>query len=266
MSFIGWKLNADIKKQYNDMRALSRVMKDSLFLHQRPLPPSIIFAAAQLQGTRETQEDYFVNYNDECFVVCDGASGLPHGEIASKLACDTAMWAYKLVRQRRTYWKDRKLFLKRIFRTTNITLWQKQREEGFDDGMATSMLVCIVLDRRFYIGNVGDSSAFLVRNGTITKLTMEDVDLSGRLTKVVGTTRYGLAPSIVTGDFFPGDAMILVTDGVARAMDTSRCMTLLEKPEQSATELSDVVVAMLNCAQDQGVTDNMTVCFIKRVG
>src|SRR3990167_8511195 len=111
-------------------------MKDSLFLHQRPLPPSIIFAASQLQGMRETQEDYFVNYNDECFVICDGVGGLPHGEVASKLACDTAVWAYKLVRQRRTYWKDRKLFLKRIFRTTNITLWQKQREEEFEGGMA----------------------------------------------------------------------------------------------------------------------------------
>lgn len=265
MLFIGWKLNADIKKQYNDMRALSRVMKDSLFLHQRPLPPSIIFAAAQLQGTRETQEDYFVNYNDECFVVCDGASGLPHGEIASKLACDTAVWAYKLVRQRRTYWKDRKLFLRRIFRTTNITLWQKQREEGFEGGMATTMLVCIVLDRRFYIGNVGDSSAFLVRNGTITKLTTEDVDASGRLTKVVGTTRYGLAPSIITGNFLPGDCMILMTDGVAREMDADKCMTFLKEVEQSAPQLSDVAVNMLKCAQDHGATDNMTVVLIKRI-
>lgn len=241
-------------------------ISDSSFLHERPRAAPLIFAASQLQGTRETQEDYFINYNDECFVVCDGMGGLPHGEVASQLAGDTAVWAYRLVRQRRTYWKDRKLFLKRIFRTTNITLCQKQREEGFVDGMGTTMLVCIVLDRRFYIGNVGDSSAFLVRNGTITKLTTEDVDASGRLTKAVGTTRYGLAPSIITGDFLSGDSIILVTDGVAREMDTSRCMTLLEKPDQSATELSNVAVVMLNCAQDQGVTDNMTVCLIKRVG
>ncbi len=240
-------------------------MRDVLFLHQRPPQASIIFAASQLQGTREKQEDYFVNFNDECFVVADGVGGMPHGEIASELAGDTAIWAYRLVRQRRTYWKDRKLFLKRIFRTTNITLWQKQREEGFEDGMATTMLVCIISDRRFYIGNVGDSSAFLARNGVMTKLTMEDVDVSGRLTKAVGMTRYGLAPSIITGDFLPCDCMVLVTDGVARAMDTTKCMTILERIEQSATELASAAVTMLNCAQDQGTTDNMTVCLIKRV-
>lgn len=240
-------------------------MRDSLFLHQGRPPVSIIFAASQLQGTRETQEDYFANFNDECFVVADGVGGLPHGEVAAQLAGDTAVWAYRLVRQRRTYWKDRKLFLKRIFRTTNITLWQKQREQGFEGGMATTMLVCVVLDRRFYIGSVGDSSAFLVRNGTMTKLTTEDIDASGRLTKTVGTTRYGLAPSIVTGDFLPGDCMMLVTDGVARVMDTVKCMELLKEVEQSATQLSDVAVNMLHCAEDQGTTDNMTVCLIKRV-
>ncbi|MBI3343256.1 serine/threonine-protein phosphatase [Candidatus Gottesmanbacteria bacterium] len=240
-------------------------MRDSPFFHHRQPQVSIIFAASQLQGTRETQEDYFVNFNDECFVVCDGVGGLPHGEVASQLAGDTAVWAYRLVRQRRTYWKDRKLFLKRIFRTTNITLWQKQREEGFEGGMATTMLVCIVIDRRFYIGNVGDSSAFLVRDGMMTKLTTEDIDTSGRLTKAVGTTRYGLAPTVVTGDFLAGDCMILVTDGVARVMDTAKCMEILNQVDQSATQLSDVAVAMLQSCQAQGATDNMSVCLVKRV-
>lgn len=238
---------------------------DALLLHPRPQQTSVIFAASQLQGTRETQEDYFVNFNDECFVVADGVGGMPHGEVAAQLAGDTAVWAYRLVRQRHAYWKDRKLFLKRIFRTTNITLWQKQREEGFTDGMATTMLVCIVLDRRFYIGNVGDSSAFLVRDGTMTKLTTEDVDSSGRLTKTIGTTRYGLTPSIITGDFLAGDCIILMTDGVAREMDADKCVRFLKDVEQNAPQLSDVAVNMLAFAQDQGATDNMTVCLIKRV-
>ncbi|MBI4066233.1 SpoIIE family protein phosphatase, partial [Candidatus Gottesmanbacteria bacterium] len=191
--------------------------------------------------------------------------GLPNGEIASQLAGDTAAWAYRLVRQRRTYWKDRKLFLKRIFRTTNITLWQKQREQGFEGGMATTMLVCVIIDRRYYIGSVGDSSAFLVRDGEMTTLTTEDIDSSGRLTKAVGTGRYSLTPSIVTGDFLAGDCMMLVTDGVARVIDTAQCMSLLKQVEQSATQLSDVAVSMLHSCQDQGATDNMTVCLIKRV-
>ena len=241
-------------------------MRDPLFLHHRQPPTSIIFAASQLQGTRETQEDYFINFNDECFVVCDGVGGLPHGEEAARLAGDTAVWAYRLVRQRRTYWKDRKLFLKRIFRTTNITLWQKQREEGFEGGMATTMLVCIVIDRHYYIGSVGDSSAYLVRGGRMTRLTTEDIDTTGRLTKSVGTTRYGLTPSIITGDFYSGDCLLLMTDGVARVMDAVKCVDFLTGVDKSATHLSDIAITMLQCAQDQGATDNMTVCLIKNGG
>lgn len=241
-------------------------MRDSLFLHQRLPPPSIIFAASQLQGTRGTQEDYFVNFNDECFVVCDGVGGLPHGEVASRLAGDTAVWAYRLVRQRHTYWRDRKLFLKRIFRTTNITLWQKQREEGFTDGMATTMLVCIILSGRFYIGSVGDSSAFLVREGKMIKLTTDDIDSSGRLTKAVGTTRYGLTPSVVVGDMLVGDTFVLATDGVASRCNTPSIVTLVDEAGQSAINLSDAAGEILQACTKEGITDNMTVCLIKRVG
>lgn len=241
-------------------------MADPLFVRNQQPQTSLLFAASQLQGTRESQEDYFVNFNDECFVVCDGVGGLPHGEVASELAGDTAVWAYRHVRQRRTYWLDKKLFLKRIFRSTNITLWQKQREPGFEDGMGTTMLVCIVSDRRFYIGNVGDSAAFLMHDREMTKVTHEDRDSEGRLTKVVGTTRYGLAPSIVSGDFLAGDSMILVTDGVARVMESMKCSEFFEHVEKDARQLSDAATSILQFAESQNVTDNMTVCLIKRVG
>ena len=226
-----------------------------------------MFAASQLQGTRKTQEDYFINFNDECFVVCDGVGGLPHGELASQLAVDTAVWAYRLVRQRHAYWKDRKLLLHRIFRTTNITVWQKQREEGFGDGMATTLLVCIVIDRHFYIGNVGDSSAFLVHNGVVTKLTTEDRDAAGHLTKSIGTGRYGLVPSVVTGDLAVGDSIVLATDGVAGVFETLRPSPaeLLAQQRNTATRLSDAAAEILRAAESAGVTDNMTVSIVKRI-
>lgn len=240
-------------------------MRDALLLHKRPPRETVIFAVRQLQGTRESQEDYVVHVNDECFVVCDGVGGLPHGEVAAKLAGDTAVWAYRLVRQRRTYWKGRKLLLKRIFRTTNITLWQKQREEGFTDGMATTMLVAIIIDRHYYIGSVGDSSAFLVHDGKMVKLTTEDVDPSGRLTKVMGTMRYGLSPSIVAGDIVVGDTLMLATDGVASVSHATAITTLLEEAGNEATGLADVAKGVLLSSEKKGVTDNMTVCLVKRI-
>lgn len=240
-------------------------MRDAVLLHRSAPQPSIISAASQLQGSRDTQEDYFVNWNDECFVLCDGVGGLPHGEIAAKLAGETAVWAYRLVRQRHTYWGNRKSLLKRIFRTTNITLWQKQREEEFTDGMATTMLVCLVINRHFYIGSVGDSSAYLVREGKMTKLTREDTDDSGRLTKVLGATRYGLIPQVLFGDMHVGDCILLMTDGIAQQMDSDTCVKLLEDAGRSASGLSELAVRMLQYARSHGAEDNMTVVLIKRI-
>lgn len=262
MSSTGQKLKGAIKKRYNpDTVAIT----DSSFLHERPPRVPIIFAASQLQGERETQEDYFINFNDECFVVCDGVGGMSHGKEAAQLAGDTAIWAYRFIRQRHAYWKDRKLLLKRIFRTTNITLYQKKREEGFTDGMASTMIVVIIIDRRYYIGSVGDSSVFMVRDGVLKKLTTEDVDASGRLTKVVGSSRYGMAPSVITGDMLIGDCLMLVTDGVSRVLDTVRCGKLFEQSVISATELSNTAATILHCVADNGATDNMTVCLVKRI-
>lgn len=240
-------------------------MKDFFFLHHQKPEVRITFAASQLQGERTAQEDYFVNWNDECFVLCDGVAGKPHAAAAAKLAGDTASWAYQFVRQRHAYWKDKKLLLSRIFRTTNITLWQKQREEGFEGGMATTMLVVILIDQRYYIGSAGDSSAYLIHDGSMKKLTTDDVDAEGRLTKVIGASRYGLTPFVTTGDLFEGDSLVLMTDGVSRFKDDGKCIELLNQAGQRATDLSEAAAAILERAREKGATDNMTVCFIKRI-
>src|SRR5574341_1651112 len=79
----------------------------------------IVFGASQLVGGRKRQEDSFANFNDECFALADGVGTLPNADVASQLAADTAVWAYKHVRQRHYYWASKRDFLKRIVRTTD---------------------------------------------------------------------------------------------------------------------------------------------------
>lgn len=233
--------------------------------YAQPASDTMLFATSQLLGERDTQEDYFVNFNDECFVVADGVGGMPHGEIAAKLAAETAAWAYKHVRMRPTYWKERKLLLKRIFRTSNIAVWQKQREIGFTDGMATTLLVFIATHQRIYIGNAGDSSAYRFRDSVVEKLTTDDEDADGRHTKVIGTQRYGLTPSMMIDDFFPNDTIVLVTDGVGDFIDKHILQTILTQSGTSTESLTNAVVDLLHAAQANGSRDNMTACIIKKI-
>jgi len=225
---------------------------------------TVVFAASQLQGSRETQEDFFINFNEECFVVADGVGGMPHGEVAAKLAAETALWGYKLIRQRRCYWLNKELFIKRIFRSTNLAVWQKRRERGFTDGLATTLLVCMIGEKNFWIGHVGDSSAWLFRD-SVTKLTKDDLDSYGRLTKVVGVQRLGLIPQFVSGAFREGDSILLLTDGVANFL-TEKDMTEAFIAAGTTTEsMTDAVALLLSAAERNGSTDNMTAVLIKRV-
>ena len=240
-------------------------LADPLALKLAQPKEAIVFAASQLQGERETQEDYFLNFNDECFVIADGVGGLPHGEVAAKLATETAIWAYKHVRQRRFYWLDKKLFIQRIFRSTNITLWQKQRESAFAEGLATTMVVVIVGEKNFWVGSVGDSSAWLLREGSLRKLTVDDVDEAGMLTKVLGRERYGLVSQFVGDRFGRGDTLLLVTDGITGSLSPEQLQSVLVQAGTTTKSLTDAVVNLLTAAQHHGSTDNMTACLIKRI-
>lgn len=239
---------------------------DPLTLRVRSSRIAILFAASQRQGERSTQEDYFANYNDQCFTVADGVSGLPNGEVAAKLACETAIWAYKHVRLRPFYWDDKKLFLKRIFRSTNITLWQKRREQGFGEGLATTLMTCIIGDKSFWVGGVGDSHAYqLTKKGELVSLLPDDVDPSGKLTRVMGANRYGLVPHVVGREFFEGDTILLVTDGIWRVVSQAQITSLVKECGRTSSSLTSTVEEILETARRAGSSDNMTAILIKRV-
>lgn len=240
---------------------------DPLALKVQPPKSVVLFAASQLQGKRETQEDFFENFNDECFVLADGVGGVPNGEIAAKIAVETAIWGYKLIRQRRFYWLDKKLLMKRIFRSTNIALWQKKRETGFEQGLATTLEVLVIGEYTFWLGHVGDSSAWFLsaQHQKFVKLTKDDTDEQGYLTKVVGTQRYGLVPQFVSGRFVIGDALIIFSDGVTSVVSQRDIENLMKGCGETGDSLTRAVVSLLQKAEAAGSTDNMTAILIKRV-
>lgn len=224
-----------------------------------------IFAVSQRQGSRPHQEDHWAHFGDECFALADGVGGMPHGAVAARLAADTAIWAYQHVRQRRFYWQDKKLLLARIFRTANICIWQKRRETGFEQGLATTLLVCITGTRTFWAGGVGDSCIYLWREGIFAKLIDEDIDEYGYLTKALGITRYGLAPNYYSDRFIANDVIVMVSDGVSNYLSEDKIKTMIEASGNTLEEVSTTAQKLLEAAAAMGSRDNMTAGVIKRV-
>jgi len=118
---------------------------------------------------------------------------LVHGTIfttaptAAKLAVDTSLWGYEQIRRRKYYWLDRKKLMQRILRTTNIALYQKQREPHFELGAYVEGVFCIVGTRAAWIGCVGKGSMYEIRTsgerrilGYINEEKHNELDALGR--------------------------------------------------------------------------------------
>jgi serine/threonine protein phosphatase PrpC len=238
---------------------------DTYTIRRQTPRDSVIFAASQLEGHADTQEDYFLNFNDECFVLADGQSNLPNGEAAAQLACDTAIWAYKHIRQHPYYWLDKKLFMKRIFRSTNLAIWQKRREQGFEEGLATTLMVLMVGAKNYWIGHAGNSSAWLYREGNIKKLTHDDVNPLGVITKALGFKRLGLIPEFASGTFESGDVLLLCTDGVGDFLTEKNMNLYLSSVGTTNEDVLLAVNGILKSAETNGSTENMSAILVKRL-
>ncbi|MBV8759844.1 MAG: serine/threonine-protein phosphatase, partial [Deltaproteobacteria bacterium] len=144
----------------------------------------IRYAAKTDVGMKRTHnEDYFSLIEDEqLFLVADGMGGHASGEVASKMAAETigefyqrtrededATWPYKMDRSL-SYIENRlvcaiKLANLRIFETSNRDLRYK--------GMGTTIVSCLVSGDKIYVGHVGDSRVYRVRDGGIQQLTRD---------------------------------------------------------------------------------------------
>lgn len=225
---------------------------------------SILFAAAQLPGAK-VQGDYFINNNDECIALSDGVGTLPHGDVASRLACETAIWGYKQIRLLETYRNDRKELLKRIFRSTNIAVWQKHREAEYKDGMAATLSVVMVGSHHVWIGALGDTAAYFWHGCKLQKITSDDCDTNGCLTKSIGRERYGVTPQVYTLDFSPDDMVLLATGKMTRFISEQEMADILLGAGVTDQSMTETVALLLKTGEKNGNKDNMTACLLKKM-
>lgn len=226
---------------------------------------TLIFAVRQNIGKKAVQEDYFLNFNDECFVLAEGVGSIPHGDVASKLAAETALWGYKHIRQHRYYWLDKKLFMKRIFRSTNMTVWQKRREKGFEDGLATTLFVCMIGDKTYWLGYAGESSAWLIREGVQSKLTRDVSPYDGKQKGILGLKRLGLASEYASGQFKIGDVLILASAGCGSYVTPSDLQAAGASSGDTVETLMSASQSLIDAAMRNGSEENMTAAIIKRI-
>src|SRR5579872_2187990 len=120
--------------------------------------------------SRDNNEDYagavVPDSGDPLFVVCDGMGGHAAGEVASRLGVETMLqqWASGsgAAHQR----------LRSALRTANVAVFDASHDAG-RRGMGSTLTALAVSGKEVAIGHVGDSRAYLVRQGQAAQLTAD---------------------------------------------------------------------------------------------
>jgi serine/threonine protein phosphatase PrpC len=200
------------------------------------------------------------------FVVADGMGGAQAGEVASRIAIEAferdlpeAMSAEEGLAQR--------------VREANRRIYDCSREERERAGMGTTLTAAYLEDQHLAIAHVGDSRAYLLRDGTLQRLTrdhslVDELVRRGKLTeeqaaehpqRSIITRALGPEPDVEVDTWtYPvrsGDVLLLCSDGLTSMVSEDQVGTILAGAPTLA-QAGDELIAAANAA---GGRDNITV-------
>ena len=222
---------------------------------------------------RRHNEDAFV-CEPPLFAIADGMGGAQAGELASRLAAA----AVGRGEASDLTGGDRVVAL---IDAANRSVYDRAAADESVSGMGTTMTVALVEEDQVWIGHVGDSRAYLLRDGALEQVT-EDHSLvaelvrSGRLspdeagdhphrsviTRALGTDP-DVAVDVMPVPTQPGDVFVLCSDGLTTMVDDD---TILELLGQHRDDLDAAARTLIDRANDAGGEDNITVVLFEVAG
>jgi serine/threonine protein phosphatase PrpC len=213
---------------------------------------------------RRRNEDAYV-FEPPLFAVADGMGGARAGDLASRLAA-AAVKAGEVDGSG----KERVVAL---IQQANSSVYKRSSEDAEAAGMGTTMTVALVEDSVVTFGHVGDSRAYILRDGALEQLT-EDHSLVAELVRVgklspeeaeshpqrsVVTRVLGTDPDVDVDTFTvagrPGDVFLICSDGLTTMIGDDDIVRVLT----GRRNLDDAAKELVQLANKAGGEDNITV-------
>ena len=241
-----------------------------------------IGAMSHTGKVRDINEDsYYVLEKDyNLFIVADGLGGHNAGEIASFLAVDNIK--NHITKYISTGMEEQliKGIIYEAFNKANEKIYIHAKENLFCDGMGTTTTLALKINSTLYIGHVGDSRAYIIRDSDIRQLTLDhslvaELVRNGNITeaeavkcpwKNIVTRALGsdknIKVDIFTTSFLPLDILVLCTDGLSNFVDKYE----IEKIALEVEDSNEVCERLVSMANRRGGYDNITVLVAKYDG
>jgi len=204
------------------------------------------------------------------YLVADGMGGHQAGEIASQGAVETVIQHYYAAPQ-----ADVGGSLVQALHAANQWIQEQAQADPSKSGMGTTMVAAVILGRKLYVANVGDSRAYLVGKSGLTQITEDhswvEEQVRAKLltpeqarrhpqrnlvTRALGT-RPAVEVDLFERQIAQGDQLLLCSDGLTGPVADMEINSIIrEYPPQEAARL---LVARAN---ERGGSDNITLLLV----
>jgi serine/threonine protein phosphatase PrpC len=234
---------------------------------------SLIISAghASLSGLRERNEDFVgmvtphepeLTSKGLIAAVADGVSGNAGGREASEYTVRGLLSDYYATPDT---WPVTQA-LDRVLKATNSWIQQQGSVRPELAGMATTLTSIVVRGHHYYFAHAGDSRLYLLRGGTITRLTTDHVwdrpEMRHVLTRAIGLDSH-LVVDHGMGQLQQGDVFLLATDGVWSPLSEFDLTHLLSEFALGRLCADDAARKLVDAALAAGSQDNASALVLR---
>ncbi len=200
------------------------------------------------------------------YIIADGVGGLSKGDIASKTAVENIKKYYYSLKS-----TNLKRSLSKAIKKANLEILSLSSEE---DKMCTTVVCLAIKDNKIFVANVGDSRAYLLRDGKLVKLSQDHSYVAervrlGELTeeearvhprkniilRCLGDSEK-LKVDMFSYKIIKGDKLLLCSDGLWGELPHKKLVELVKIESEKA------IIQLIEEANKAGGNDNISVILI----
>lgn len=205
-------------------------------------------------------------------MVCDGMGGAAAGEVAAHLACETVARGLSEPRAVVAGFAGAAA-LTSALHLANRVIYEESRRRSDERGMGTTCTAALIERERLIVAQVGDSRAYLFRDGALQLLThdqslamvmldsgvlkpeeLKTFPHANVITQALGAQEH-LEPVVSELDLRTGDTLLLCSDGLHGPVPDATIAGILRETEH----LSSCARKLVRAALEAGGPDNVTV-------
>lgn len=240
----------------------------------------LVGAASDIGIVRVANQDSMFISNDpslRLFIIADGMGGHKAGELASRMAVESIAAYFGRIKHTLTSEVKAQRAVIESISIANEAIFNRSNQDPECSGMGTTVTMAFAFKNKVILGHVGDSRAYILRDGGIAQLT-DDHSLVNQLirggkitrqeavnhpqrnviTRAVGTSEDIEVDTIILKPS-KNDVLILCSDGLTNMVGDIELLSIFADRD----DLQKACYMAIELAKNNGGTDNITVIAIR---